>query len=66
LSGAIKNTTGSFRFEIPSGQARIIVFSHIADQMVTRLASLDSARQVLLNILIVERGTPASRVQVET
>jgi hypothetical protein len=51
--GTVTDTTGSFRLELPTSQARIIVFSHVAFQKVTKLVSFDSTRDVILRILMV-------------
>ena len=51
--GTMTDTTGSFRLELLTTQARTVVFSHVAFQKVTRLVLFDSTRDVVLRILMV-------------
>jgi hypothetical protein len=51
--GTVTDSAGSFRLDLPSDRARIIVFSHVAYQKVTRLVSFDSTRDVTLQIAMV-------------
>jgi hypothetical protein len=62
--GTVTDSSGSFRLDLASSQARIVVFSHIAYQKVTRLVSFDSTRDVVLQILLVSDTIRLSEVVV--